>query len=328
MEFEGETIVDANQFTNIISMLSRELAGGSHLGTRRQADHRPHPLGALPYEPIVKKTEEPAPEDKPGEEKPKEEKPGEKKPEGDKPEEKKPDAKPAEEKSAKPAEKDTEKPAEERKEEPTKEKPAEAKPADEKPAEKDPKKEEKKEEKPDPNAPPNPRDLPKELPKERLIPQKPKLPLGEAGKIRDNDLNKKNAAQILARWREQCGANKLKETSVIFKMESALLRDGKAVGGQQVTIASGGRCRVDYLLDGEKRSLGTDGKIFWLTLDGKSQEVSRSRALRDPHFSQAVAFACAAHSPAAGITRRIGPRRCRQRARPPLLSAERDRQGE
>jgi len=280
IKFEGRPVLDANQFTNDLSMYPANWP----VEVTWERDGQPITahirLSALPYEPIVKKSEEPPAEDKPGE----------KKPEGDKPEEKKPETKPAEEKPAKPAEEDAKKPAEAKKEEPAKEKPAEIKPADEKPAEKDPKKEEKKEEKPDPNAPPNPRDLPKELPKERLIPQKPKLPLGEAGKIRDNDLNMKNAAQILSRWREQCGASKLKETGVIFKMESALLRDGKAVGGQQLTIASGGRCRVDYLLDGKKHSLGTDGKIFWLTLDGKSQEVSQSRALRDPHFSQAVAF--------------------------------------
>ena len=56
-------------------------------------------------------------------------------------------------------------------------------------------------------------------------------------------------------------------------------------------IASGGRSRVDYVLDGKKHSLGTDGKTYWLIADGKTQEVSQSRALRDPHFSSAVALA-------------------------------------
>lgn len=270
IKFEGQPVVDANQFTNDLSMYPANWP----VEVTWERDGKPITahvrLSALPYEPIVKKSEEPPPEEpppeeKPGEEKPKEEKPAEKKPEGDKP---------------------AEKSAEEKKEEPAKEKSAEAKPADEQPAEK----EAKKEEKPDPNAPPNPKDLPKNPPMP-MRPQPPKLPLGDAGKIRDNDLNKKNAAQILARWREQCGAAGLKESGVIFKMESTLLRDGKAVGGQQLTIASGGRCRVDYLLDEKKHSLGTDGKTYWLVAEGKSQEVSQSRALRDPHFAQAVALA-------------------------------------
>lgn len=273
IRFEGRPVVDANQFTNDLSMFPANWP----VEVTWERDGQPTTahvrLSALPYEPIVKQNGEPPPE-----EKPKEEKPGEKKPDSDKPEEKKP----AEEKPAKPAE--------EKKDEPDHEKPADDKPA-EKPAEKEGNKDEKKEEKPDPNAPPNPRDLPKDLPKERLIPPKPKIPLGEAGKVRDKELNKQNAQQITARWREQCGAAKLKNSGIIFRMESVLLRDGKSVGQQQMTIASGSRCRVDYTLDGKKRSLGTDGKVWWLSGDGKSQEVSQSRALRDPHFSQAVALA-------------------------------------
>jgi hypothetical protein len=281
IRFEGQPVVDANQFTNDLSMYPANWP----VEVTWERDGKPITahvrLAALPYEPIVKKGEEPPPEDKPGEEKPKEEKPGEK-PAGDKPKEEKPAAEkkeePAKEKPATP--KAEEKPAEE--------KPAAEKPAD-KPESKEGKPEEKKEEKPDPNAPPNPKDLPKELPKERLIPPKPKIPLGEAGKPRDKDLNKKNAAQIAARWREQCGASKLKE-GVAFRIEGVLLRDGKSVGTRQVTIATSSHCRVDYELDGKKRSLGTDGKTWWLSADGKSQEVAQSRALRDPLFASAVAL--------------------------------------
>ena len=272
--FEGRPVVDANQFTNDLSMFPADWP----VEVTWERDGKPTTvhvrLSALPYEPIVKQNGTPPEEEKPAEEKPKEEKPGEKKPEGDKPEEKKTESTPED------------KPAAEKKEEPAAEKPAE-----EKPAEKEGKKEEKKDEKPDPNAPPNPRELPKDLPRERLIPPKPKIPLGEAGKIRDKDLNKANAALIAARWREECGAAKLKESGITFRLESVLLKDGKTVGQQQMTIASGSRCRVDYALDGKKYSFGTDGKAFWMSLDGKPQEVSQARALRNPHFSQAVALA-------------------------------------
>jgi serine protease Do len=276
--FEGRPVVDANQFTNDLSMFPADWP----VEVTWERDGKPITarvrLSALPYEPIAKQNGTPPEEEKPAEEQPKEEKPGEKKPAGDKPEEKKPEVTPEE------------KPAPEKNEEPAKEKPAGDKPAEE-PAGKGGKKEEKKDEKPDPNAPPNPRDLPKDLPKERLIPPKPKIPIGEAGKIRDKDLNKTNAARIAARWREECGAAKLKEHGIIFRLDGILLREGKAAGQQQMTIASGSRCRVDYVLDGKKHSLGTDGKTYWLTLDGKPQEVSQARALRNPHFSQAVVFA-------------------------------------
>ncbi len=262
IKFEGRPVVDANQFTNDLSMYPANWP----VEVTWERDGKPTTahirLSSLPYEPIVKKGEEPPPEEKPKEENPKEEQPGEKKPAEGKPEEKKP----AEEKPA------AEKPPE---------------PAQEKPVEKDG----KKEEKPDPSAPPNPKDLPKLPIPMPMRPQPPKIPLGEAGKIRDKDLNKKNAGQIVTRWREQCGASKLKESGVIFRLESALLREGKAVGGQQMTIASGSRCRVDYVLDGKKHSLGTDGKAYWHSVDEKVQTISQARALRDPHFSQAVVFA-------------------------------------
>jgi serine protease Do len=264
IRFEGEPVVDANQFTNNLSMYPANWPVEVTWERDGHATTAHVRLSALPYESIVKQNGEPPPEEKPGKEKPKEEQPGEKKP----------------------AEESPEKPAEESKEEPAKDKPAEDKPT-EKPAEK----EGKKGEQPDPNAPPDSKDLPKDLPKERPMPPQPKIPLGEAGKVRDQDLNKQNAQRILARWREQCGATKLKDAGVFFRLESLLLRDGKAVGKQQMTIASGGRCRVDYSLDGKQRSLGTDGRVWWIQSEGKTLEVSQSRTLRDPHFSSAAVLA-------------------------------------
>ena len=259
IRFEGRPVTDANQFTNDLSMFPANWP----VEVTWERDGKPITayvrLSALPYEPIVR----------PGE-KPPEEKPGEEKPEDGKPEEK-----PAEEKRSSKSE---EKKSEEKKDEPAKEKPVEGK-------------DEKKEEKPDPNAPPRPfrpGDPPVPIPK---IMQQPKIPLGDAGKVRDKDLNKSNADGVVSRWKAECGAGKLKDMGVIFRLESRLLRDGQAAGQQQITLASGARCRVDYLLDGKKRSLGTDGKTYWIAADNKVQTVTQARALRDPHFSQAVALA-------------------------------------
>ncbi len=264
--FEGKPVASANQFTNDLSMLPAgwpvevtwERDGQSTTAWVR--------LASLPYEPIVKQQ----PMEAPPEEKPAEGKPGEEKP--------------APAKEEKPEAPKSEQPGEEK---PKEEKPAEPDGAD-KPAPEQPKEEKPPAEKPDPNQPP----MLMPLPTEKIVPQRPALALGDAGKIRDRALNQSITSGITAKWRAACGFDK-QDTAVLgLRMESQLIRDGQNVGSQQITIARGNRVRVDVELDGKKHSLGSDGKTFWLlTPDKPAQTVSQARALRDTHFSQAMALA-------------------------------------
>ncbi|HZN36278.1 MAG TPA: trypsin-like peptidase domain-containing protein [Pirellulaceae bacterium] len=151
-----------------------------------------------------------------------------------------------------------------------------------KPPEK-PKPEEKPAEPPKPGEP-----MPPMPPPEFKIEQRPKLPLGDAGKIRDAKLNRAIAEQIVARWRQSAGATE-KDS---FRLQAEIRRGAEVVGEQTLSLASGGRIRADYTVDGRRTIIATDGKTCWNDLPDKDpQTVLRGKALLDPHFAQGIALA-------------------------------------
>ncbi len=138
-----------------------------------------------------------------------------------------------------------------------------------------------------PAAKPVPR-LPLPGEKENQKPQSPVV-LGNAGKIRDADLNREIAEQILTRWQQHCRGE-----SVVFdglRIESQLLREGQPAGKQTLQIAADGRLRADYELDGKSRSVVFDGNSYWMLSSTGVQTIGQARALRDPHFCQAAVMA-------------------------------------
>jgi serine protease Do len=185
----------------------------------------------------------------------------EKKPEEKKPEEKKPDEK-----------------------KPNEKKPDEGKPADERPAEK-PKDEKPAEGKP---AEEKKRELPPELPRERLIPPKPKLELGEPGKIRLQDVNREIAGQILAKWKASAGPSSGLAAKAL-RIESEIRRGDVACGKQVLVAADDGRVQVEYEIDGKRTVVVADGSKYWLLAPSKAAaEVTSAKAILDPHFGQAA----------------------------------------
>jgi hypothetical protein len=197
------------------------------------------------------KAEDPKPDEpKPEAKKPADEKPAEDKPPQDKPAEKPKDEKPAQPSPEKPGEKPSEKPAEE-----------------EKPGKK-------------PDQP--------ELPRQRLQPPKPKLELGEPGKIRKADVNREIASAILGRWRSASGAS-AGLAGKALRMESEIRRGERAVGTQLLIAAGDGRVRAEYEIDGKRTVVIADGTKYWLTAPGKAAaEVTSAKAILDPHFAQAA----------------------------------------
>jgi S1-C subfamily serine protease len=152
----------------------------------------------------------------------------------------------------------------------------------------------------EPPQPGRPRPLPDGAPPRRQAPKLPlpdsqraeppaRLSLAEAGKIRDAELNRSIAEQIVARW--QAGAGGRPPAPEGLRIEDHLLRGQELVGRQTISFAGDGRIRVDYELDGKSRSVIYDGKNYFLLTASGVQTISQARALRDPHFSQAAAVA-------------------------------------
>jgi S1-C subfamily serine protease len=250
--FEGVPISDANQFTNLITLYPAGWPAEVTLERRGQRKTIHVRLAALPYEPIARPVDQPKEDKQPEEEKRPEE---EKKPSEEKPREPMP-PKPADEKPS------SDKPPEER---PEDDKPADGKPAEEKP----------------------PR-LPPEIPRERLIPPRPKLELGEPGRIRLKDVNREVAGQILGRWKSAAAASSGLSAKAL-RMDSDVRRGEDVVGKQTLIAAGDGRVRAEYEIDGKRTVIVADGSKYWLLAPGKAvTEVTSAKAILDPHFAEAA----------------------------------------
>ena len=162
---------------------------------------------------------------------------------------------------------------------PPEEKPAE-KPAEQKPTEDKPTGEKQPEKQPEPSKRPG-----EELPRSRIEQQRPKLQLGEPGKIRDKAVNQAIARQILGRWQAAAGSAAGKLAGLA--MESEIFRGEAVVGRQLLTVTRDGRVRAEYEIDGQRTVVVADGQKYWLLAPGKeTQEVTSAKAIRDPHFAQ------------------------------------------
>ena len=127
------------------------------------------------------------------------------------------------------------------------------------------------------------------LPGERSRPSPPAPSLSAAGKIRDAELNRTIAEQVLGRWLGHCRGVGVSLAGL--KLEDQLVRDGQTVGKQTLHIAADGRIRVDGELDGKSRSLVFDGSGYSMITEAGVQSITQARALRDPHFCQAAVLA-------------------------------------
>jgi serine protease Do len=117
----------------------------------------------------------------------------------------------------------------------------------------------------------------------------PPVVLGNAGKIRDTEINRTIAEQLLASWQKACRGEGA--ASEGLRIESQILRGDEIVGKQTLRIAEGGRLRADYEIDGKGRSVVCDGSGYWMLSSAGVQAIGQARALRDPHFSQAAVIA-------------------------------------
>lgn len=229
VEFEGEAIRDANQFTSLITTFPAhwpvkftvERLGDDSDKAERQTFHVR--LTPLPYEPIVKRSasepekKTPEPEKDPDAEEPKNEEPMPPKREGDKP------------------------------------------------------------------------DLPQKPVQVRMR----ALPLANAGKSRDQELNRLIARQIIERWRSTGKGDQASQAGVRLRQEWAAGEDQPKMVTELVA-GRDGRARAMHTVGDQTTVVALDGEQYWQQLPGKPAErISAAKASRNPQFSQALVMAIA-----------------------------------
>lgn len=118
-------------------------------------------------------------------------------------------------------------------------------------------------------------------------PERPEFPLHDAGKVRDAELNRSIAKQIVSRWCSEVGH----ASGAGLNVRSEIRRGDDSVGSQTLTVASGGRVRAEYEIDGKRTVVACDGKACWDHLpDRPPRSIERGKAVLDPHFAQGVAL--------------------------------------
>jgi len=292
VEFEGEPITDANQYTNIITTLP---AGWpAHFVVQRDGKRRsivarliPLPYGQQNKPRVVP---EPKPKDPKDPKDKKDDKP-EKKPDKGAPEKPEPEKTPDQGEPEKP---EPDKPEPE-KPEPQKTEPEEPKP--EKPEAEKPKPEKSEPKKPQPD---NPEDKkkegdakdPKKKPPPRMIRGRPKLNLPEPGKIGDEKVNHENCERVLRRWRSMSGADRVDPKIKAFRLLSDVRRRDEQAGTVQWLIGTDGRFRCDAVVADKATSAGFDGSQYWIDPpDEPADQVDLPAILEDPFASPAAVLA-------------------------------------
>jgi S1-C subfamily serine protease len=83
----------------------------------------------------------------------------------------------------------------------------------------------------------------------------------EPSSIRDAELNSKNAAWLLSKWRESLEIKTGSEPRTVHLIDAILV--GEQTGKQETWLASDGRFRINWSVAGQTSHFGFDGKSFW-----------------------------------------------------------------
>jgi len=99
--------------------------------------------------------------------------------------------------------------------------------------------------------------------KDIKVAPKPRLPLSEPGKIRDEKLNRENCLRIIRRWRTHAGVADVGDEVKAFRIHDTIFSTGQQVGSLQTLLATDGRFRVDVEYLDKNSVYAFDGKIYW-----------------------------------------------------------------
>lgn len=118
----------------------------------------------------------------------------------------------------------------------------------------------------------------------------PAIPLHDAGKIRDAELNGEIAHWTFHRWQSAAKLGADRGVAGIRYLDE-VRADEEKIGSLEAFLARDGKCVVRYDLSGKKMAIGFDGEAFWQTIDDKTQSISQAKALRNAYFLQAFIVA-------------------------------------
>lgn len=115
---------------------------------------------------------------------------------------------------------------------------------------------------------------------------------GQEGRIRDLELNRKNAAYVARRWRQFSGVADMKEGASGFEIVDDLMRKDKRIGQARTLLTRDGRFRVSYTEYGAEYVYVFDGEKYYAHLpDQPPGEIDVDTLLAQPLAAQAAALA-------------------------------------
>lgn len=115
------------------------------------------------------------------------------------------------------------------------------------------------------------------------------------GEMRYEAVNRRYANHLIQQWRTRDGVSKPMKTVGAAELEDQLMRDGLEVGSQTILIASDGRFRVDWTLDGQSEVYRFDGKTVQLDKDGTTKQLSLVEAKLSLPVIQALGMFASNH---------------------------------
>ena len=142
--------------------------------------------------------------------------------------------------------------------------------------------------------PPSPK-TPGEKKPTQAAPRKPSATDGQPGVVRDEALNREICSLLLKRWQANVVSPDLdRDKPNAWKLTDDLLRDGRRIGTQEITLAADSRFLVDYQEGQRREQFGFDGHRFWRrSPDGLVETLATDKALQLPLLSQAAVLATA-----------------------------------
>jgi S1-C subfamily serine protease len=123
---------------------------------------------------------------------------------------------------------------------------------------------------------------PEKLPEEPQV----ELPKTEPGKIGDVAINQREYRRVIELWRRDAGERALVDAKA-FRWQGDIRRSGEKSGAFEMQVATDGRWRIDFEIDGKKSRFSYDGKQHWAS----GEKVEAGRAADDAFAAHAATLA-------------------------------------
>ncbi len=118
-----------------------------------------------------------------------------------------------------------------------------------------------------------------------------KLLSAPPGEVRFKDTNRKYAEQVMEDWRKTECVDVKNIPVGVARLNDQVTRDGREVGSQAMWLASDGRIRVEWKIDGQSGLYVFDGESFYAIQNGNPRKLSLVEAKLDETLVQAISMA-------------------------------------